>query len=340
MSCRLALGVGVRESSDRATVLGMRTGNSSSVNGVTVAERTIIRSATDEATRSRRRGPALSFGEPDRTSDDPGLFGPESVSWRVHADVIAGIGGLRAVLMQGLLPEALSSIVQHSGYKQDPWGRLFRTAEYIGVITYGTTAEAERAAAQVRGMHRRLRLDDPEWLMWVHAAFTDSLLSTAVRAGVPLSSSEADAYVAEQRTAARLVGLDPHTAPDSVATLNAYIDSMRPRLRADRTARETARFVLVPPMSMRTQLLTPARPAWAGVAGTAFALLPAWARRMYGGQLFGLPLVGTAVADAQATIAVRALRQSLRALPASARTGPHVSAARERLNLNNSTTRD
>jgi uncharacterized protein (DUF2236 family) len=235
--------------------------------------------------------------------------------------------------MQGLLPEAVASIVAHSGYKDDPWGRLFRTAEYIGVITYGTTAEAERAAAHVRGIHRRLRLDDPEWLMWVHASFTDSLLTTAQRAGVELTSADADAYVAEQRTAARLVGLDETTAPDSVASLNHYIDEMRPTLAADRTAREIARFVLVPPMPLKTRFLTPARPAWAGVAATAFALLPVWARRMYGGPMLGLPFVGTAVADTQATIAVRALRHGLMTLPDSARTGPHVAAARERLGL-------
>ncbi len=91
----------------------------------------------------------LAFGDPDRETPDPGLFGPTSVSWRLHGDVIAGVGGLRAILMQGLLPEAMASIVQHSDYRKDPWGRLFRTAEYIGVITYGTTAEAERAAAIV-----------------------------------------------------------------------------------------------------------------------------------------------------------------------------------------------
>jgi uncharacterized protein (DUF2236 family) len=235
--------------------------------------------------------------------------------------------------MQGLLPDAVSSIVAHSNYKDDPWGRLLRTAEYIGVITYGTTVEAERAAAAVRGIHRRLQLDDPAWLMWVHASFTDSLLTTAQRSGVRLTSSEADTYVAEQQTAARLVGLDPATAPDSVAALNAYIDQMRPTLGANKTARDIARFVLVPPMPLKTRLLTPARPAWAGVAATAFALLPAWARRMYGGPLLGLPVIGTAVADGQATIAVRALRHGLLALPESARTGPHVAAANARLGL-------
>jgi uncharacterized protein (DUF2236 family) len=312
----------------------MRTSDTDSVNDVTAS-----RSGADpQTTRGVKPGTvrlarSLAFGEPDRTTPDPGLFGPDSISWRVHSDVIAGVGGLRAVLMQGLLPDAVSSIVAHSNYKDDPWGRLFRTAEYIGVITYGTSVEAERAAAAVRGIHRRLQLDDPAWLMWVHASFTDSLLTTAQRSGVRLTASEADQYVAEQQTAARLVGLDPTTAPDSVAALNAYVDDMRPTLGANKTARDIARFVLVPPMPLKTRLLTPARPAWAGVAATAFALLPAWARRMYGGPLLGLPVIGTAVADGQATIAVRALRHGLLALPESARTGPHVAAANARLGL-------
>lgn len=276
---------------------------------------------------------SLHFGEPDRTSADPGLFGPDSVTWRVHSDVIAGVGGVRAILMQGLLPEAVDAIVAHSNYRDDPWGRLFRTAEYIGVITYGTTSEAERAGAIVRAIHRRLELDDPAWLLWVHAGFTDSLLSTALRAGLRLTAEEQDAYVAEQRIAARLVGLDPASVFDSVEGLRDYIEMMRPSLRATKTARDIARFVLVPPMPLKARLLTPARPAWAGVAGTAFALLPAWARRLYGGPLLGLPGVGTVVADGQATLAVRALRQGLLTLPERTRRGPHVDAARERLGL-------
>ena len=80
--------------------------------------------------------------------------------------------------------------------------------------------------------------------------------------------------------------------------------------------------------------LTPAAPAWAGLASTAFALQPRWARALYGGNLGGLALAGIpGVADWQATVAARAWRQTLLALPESLRRGPHLTAAEERLGL-------
>jgi len=128
------------------------------------------------------------------TAPDPGLYGPHSVTWRVHADPSMALSGLRALLLQALHPLAMSGVAQHSDFRQDPWGRLFRTADYVGVTTYGSTEQARRAGAKVRGIHRKLagiepetgtayRVDDPELLRWVHCVEVESFLSTAVRCG-------------------------------------------------------------------------------------------------------------------------------------------------------------
>ena len=273
------------------------------------------------------------YGEPDRDTPDPGLFGPGSVSWRIHSDPSSGLAGVRALLLQALHPTAMAGLAAHSSYREEAWSRLFRTAQYIAVITFGTTAEAERAAAKVRGVHRRLGLDDPELLMWVHFGFVDSLLST-YRRTAGLTPAEADAYVAEQVTAARLIGLDPATVPSTTAELDAYLASVRPTLGITPEAREGARFILLPPMRNDIRWLTPAVPAWAGLAATAFALQPRWARSMYGGGLGGVALGGIpGVTDWQATLAARGWRTALMALPESIRRGPHVSAAEQRLGL-------
>ncbi|PZS04507.1 MAG: DUF2236 domain-containing protein [Pseudonocardiales bacterium] len=269
------------------------------------------------------------------STPDTGLFGPDSVTWRVHADPILFVGGIRALLLQALHPVAMAGVAAQSGFRDDPWGRLQRTAEYVGVLTYGTCDEARRAAARVRGVHRRLRavdpdsgqtvrVDDPDLLIWVHACEVDSLLSTARRAGVPLSPADADRYVGEQARAARLVGIPASLIPESTAGLAGYFDSIRPRLRATDDARAAARFVLLPPMPAWVKLVTPARPAWIGAASLGFALLPRWARRMYG--LPGLPST-----DLSATLAARAVRSVLRPLPAAVREGPALRAARARL---------
>lgn len=251
-------------------------------------------------------------------AQDEGLFGPGSVTWRVHGDPAMALGGLRALLLQAVHPLAMAGVAEHSDFQDDPWGRLFRTAEYVRTTTFGSTAEATRAAARVRGIHRRLggiepesgrayRVDDPDLLLWVHCCEAESFLTTTARCGLRLTRAERDAYYAEQVRSARLIGL--RSAPDSAEAMADYFASVRPQLRVTRAARDAARFVLFPPMPTRVAV-TPARPAWSLVAGTAFAMLPRWARRMY--RLPGLPTT-----DLAATAAGVALRAGLVALPGS-----------------------
>jgi uncharacterized protein (DUF2236 family) len=253
----------------------------------------------------------------------------------VHADPVLVLAGIRALLLQALHPRTMAGVAAHSAFRSDPWGRLRRTAEYVGVTTYGSRVDAYRAAARVRGVHRRLTatdpdtgetfgIDEPPLLAWVHACEVDSFLSTARRAGLRISPAEADAYVAEQVRSAELVGLRPADVPHTVAELAAYFGQQRPALRATADARSAAAFIVLPPMPVWVRLATPARPAWAGLAGLAFALLPPWARRMY-----GVPALPPA--ELSTTLALRSLRAALLLLPVSAREGPALKAARARL---------
>ena len=80
-------------------------------------------------------------------SDDLGLFGPGSVTWKVHAEPILIVAGLRSLYLQALHPRAMAGVAQNCDYRNDPWGRLVRTATYVATVVYGTTAEAEAAGA-------------------------------------------------------------------------------------------------------------------------------------------------------------------------------------------------
>jgi uncharacterized protein (DUF2236 family) len=272
-----------------------------------------------------------------QTDADPGLYGPDSVTWRVHADPSMALAGLRALLLQAVHPVAMHGVFANSDFRADPWGRLFRTAEYVAVTAYGTTREAERAGARVRGIHRRLsgvepdsgrayRVDDPHLLRWVHCCEVESFLTTAVRCGLRLSAAERDAYYAEQTCGAALIGLDPASVPASVAEMADYFERMRPELRVGGDARGAAQFILWPPMPALVQLGTPARPAWVALATAAFAMLPRWARRLY--RLPGLPTT-----DLAATAAGLAFRSGLLVVPSRLRNGPHLKAAQERVGL-------
>lgn len=270
---------------------------------------------------------------PEPATADPGVFGPDSATWRVHADPSMAIGGLRALMLQTLHPLAMAGIAQHSSYRDDPWRRLLRTAEYVSTVTYGTTAEAEAAGEWVRRVHqgldglepesgRRYRVEDPELLRWVHCAQVDSFLTVYQRCGGRLRPTDADRYVAEQARAASLVGLCPETVPTSVAQLRRYFEGMRPELRATAEARAALWFLFNPPMPLV------ARPAWLHLAGVAFALLPRWARRRYGwpAALSAVPGV-----DLAAALSGRSLGLTLRLLPEGVRTSPARRAAIERV---------
>ncbi|MFI7436597.1 oxygenase MpaB family protein [Micromonospora haikouensis] len=274
-------------------------------------------------------------------SDDLGLFGPGSVTWKVHEEPILIVAGLRSLYLQALHPRAMAGVAQNSNYRTDAWGRLVRTATYVATTVYGTTAEAEAAGARLRRLHGRMRatdpgtgkefrIDEPELLRWVHVTEVESFLSTARRAGLPLTDAEVDGYYTEQRRAAALVGLDPADVPGTAAEVADYYRQVRSALRMTREAAETAVFLTAPPLPWKLNLparvglnLGPARLAYFGVAGTAFALLPPWARRLYGG--LGLPTT-----ELSADLTVRALRLALTALPQRWREGPLQQAAKER----------
>src|SRR6476661_8212675 len=106
---------------------------------------------------------------------DLGLFGPDSVTWRVHAEPILFVSAPRALLLQALHPRAIAGVMQNSDFKNDPWGRLQRTVNYVATVVFGTTAQAEAAAQHVRKIHaamtavddrtgERFRVDAPDLL--------------------------------------------------------------------------------------------------------------------------------------------------------------------------------
>ncbi|MET9497946.1 oxygenase MpaB family protein [Streptomyces sp. NPDC006552] len=246
---------------------------------------------------------------------DPGLFGPGSVTWQVHADPMMWVAGIRALYLQALHPRAVRGVMQNSDFRQDAWGRLMRTASFVGTTTYGTAEAAEEAGARVRGIHRRLTATDPETgerygvdepalLLWVHCAEIDSYLHVARRSGFRLTEAQADRYLAEHRTSARLVGLDPAQVPANQAELARYFDRVRPELAAGPEARTVDDFLRRPPTPA---LLAPAREVlWRRVAGLAYASLPPYAHELYGRP---------APAPAVTTRRLRALGTVLRSVP-------------------------
>ncbi|MGW0708519.1 oxygenase MpaB family protein [Streptomyces sp. NPDC002643] len=213
------------------------------------------------------------------------------MTWQAHGDPMMWIAGIRALYLQALHPRAVRGVMQNSDFRKDAWGRLMRTADFVGTITYGTTEAAERAAARVRKIHsmltatdpdtgERYGVDEPELLLWVHCAEIDSYVHILRRSGYPFTETAADLYVREHRVSAGLVGLDPAEVPGDQQELAAYFEKVRPELAAGPEAREVDDFLRRPPTH---PLLVPAREAlWRRVANLAYASLPPYAHELYG----------------------------------------------------------
>jgi uncharacterized protein (DUF2236 family) len=244
----------------------------------------IVRDAIAGAVRGRVVGP-------DAATRATELFSAPGERWFaddrpiriVHADASMFAGGLRALLLQSLHPLAMAGVAQHSDYRNDPWGRLQRTADFLAATTFGPAPAAEEAVKRVRAVHRRVvgiaadgrrySANDPHLLKWVHICEVDSFLVAHRRYGArPLLRREADEYVADMAVIARRLGVvDP---PTSTYALRSALNWYRTELAVTPEAREAAHFVLRPPIPLVAQ------PAYAVLAAAAVTLLPWWARRM------------------------------------------------------------
>ena len=109
--------------------------------------------------RSVRRAIGLS-DEPPGVTTDPGraYLPPGAMARHVHGDLPSMlIGGMTALFLQSLHPLAMAGVAEHSNYREDPLGRLRRTAAFVGATTFGTVEEASEAIERVRRVHRRVR---------------------------------------------------------------------------------------------------------------------------------------------------------------------------------------
>jgi uncharacterized protein (DUF2236 family) len=187
---------------------------------------------------------------------DPGLFGPDSVSWRVIGDAAAFVGGVRALLVQAVHPEVVAGVAEHSSYQADPLGRLSRTSSYVTATTFGALPEVEQAVARVRQAHRPVTgrshrnvpysAGKPEFAAWVHNVLTDSFLQAYQAYGPDtLTPEDADRFVLEQTEVGRLLDADP--LPETAAELADWVAD-HPALDDSPGMAETRGFLSNPPL--------------------------------------------------------------------------------------------
>ncbi|MFC4527733.1 DUF2236 domain-containing protein [Dyella halodurans] len=239
----------------------------------------------------------------DHPQGDSGLFGPDSATWRVHADFPGMLaGGLAALMLQTLHPLALAGVWDHSNFRDDLIGRLRRTTSFVSGTTYAPGDQAAVLIERVKTIHAQVRgiaedgrpysADDPHLLTWVHVTEAYSFLQGYRRySHISLPAGGADRYYDEVRRIAEALGA--RDVPASEAQVNHYFRQVRPELHFSGRSREVLDVL------SRVRLPVPI----AGLSRDVFlqaaaALLPSWAETL---------LQRSPLQRAQARLAARAL---------------------------------
>jgi uncharacterized protein (DUF2236 family) len=210
-----------------------------------------------------------------------GLFPEDAVIRQVSGEAILLLGGGRALLMQLAHPQVAAGVADHSGFAEDPFGRLRRTLEATYTVVFGTKDDADLVARQLWAVHERVtgpgyRANDPELLMWVNATLIDTALRVHARFLRPLRGKEAERYYQDSVVVAEVLGVPRQLQPPDLTGFRAYMRRMVGTLEVSDTGRELADAVLHP------RLPWPAEPGMAVARELTAGLLPRPLREQFG----------------------------------------------------------
>jgi uncharacterized protein (DUF2236 family) len=223
---------------------------------------------------------------------------------RVHGERVLLAGGQRSLVMQLAHPLVAAAVAEHSDFPR----------------------KAERAAAHIRSVHRRVtgtaeaggratpyRAQDPSLLLWVHATVVDTTMLVYRRFVGPLAPGHQRTYYEAMKEPARLLGVPDRVIPPDLPSFRRYMRAMvgGSALQATEASRPLVASVLRPPVGLVL------RPITEGTRLVTLALLPERIR-----ALFGLD-VGPAARMTLATTS-GVSRAILPLLPAVIRTFPQA----------------
>jgi len=176
-----------------------------------------------------------------------GIFGPESVSWKVNRESALFLGAGRAALLQLAHPWVATALDQHSNLLNDPLARFHNTFRVVFTMIFGTLDQALAASRHLYHLHTRIQGELPESvaayargshyeanevnaLVWVYATLIESALIAYDTVLPPLSFAERETYYSESKTLAALFGIPAEALPADWTSFEAW---MRDLLASD-----------------------------------------------------------------------------------------------------------
>lgn len=221
--------------------------------------------------------------------NDAGIFGPDSMMWRVNREMFTLFGGARALLMQAAHPLVSAGARQTGFYARDPWKRLLRTVQLQLIMAFGTEDEAMQTADRINKLHEQINGIDPvtgeyydgldhDLLLWVHATLEQSSIMFYEKTVGELTEAEKDQYHRENLRAAEIVLLPRDHVPATYRELDAYVNETAASndMLLTEVALEVADLMRGGPVPY------PIKPVWLFINFAAKGTLPPPLQELYG----------------------------------------------------------
>ncbi len=198
------------------------------------------------------------------TTVDPraGIFGPDSITWKINRESALFLGAGRASLLQLAHPWVAAALDQHSNLRNDPLARFHNTFRVVFTMVFGSRGQALAASRSLYRLHTRIRgglpapvagyaegspyqANEMHALIWVFATLVDSAVM-AYDAVLHLPQQQRETYYIESKTMAALFGIPAEVLPPDWNAFQAYVDDMvnSDRLGVNALSRELAYRVL------------------------------------------------------------------------------------------------
>lgn len=172
-----------------------------------------------------------------------GVFGPQSMFWKINRESALFLGAGRAALLQLAHPWVSTSLQQHSRVMSNPIARFHHTFRIVFSMIFGSWEQAMGASRRLYGIHTYVQGGMEEGigayargshyeaneigaLRWVYATLVDSAVMAYEWVLPPLSEQELAAYYEESKLLAALCGISPSALPADWAAFQVYCREM------------------------------------------------------------------------------------------------------------------
>jgi uncharacterized protein (DUF2236 family) len=185
----------------------------------------------------------IAAAEQRLTNPIGGIFGADSISWRINRESALFLGAGRAAMLQLAHPWVAAALDQHSTLLSKPIARFHNTFRFVFTMIFGSAPQAIRTARALYRMHTRITGDLPDGvagyakgsryealqvpaLLWVYATLVESAVIAYQCVLPPLRPDELAAYYAESKILAGLFGIPSNSLPADWSSFQSYVAQM------------------------------------------------------------------------------------------------------------------